>query len=154
LIAVFGVSDDRSLGLAYAEAGDSRARDYLSRVQPADAEVLLRLATVERDPKRATALYEAALRMDPSKPAALVNLGVLYARAGRNADAARLWRRALETNPALEQPVLNLAQILPAADARAVIERYLQFNPGSVAVRKLIPTTAPRAPGALSPRRD
>jgi len=32
---------------------------------------------VERDPKRAASLYEAALRMDPAKPAALVNLGVL-----------------------------------------------------------------------------
>jgi tetratricopeptide (TPR) repeat protein len=148
------VSDDRSLGLAYAETGDSRARDYLNRVQPADADVLLRLATLERDPKRAASLYEAALRMDPHQPAALVNLGVLYARAGRTADAAKLWQRALETNPALEQPVLNLAQILPPAEARAVIERYLQFNPGSVAVRKLIPTTAPPAPGALSPHRD
>jgi len=154
LVAVVGTSDARSLGLAYAELGDARARDYLSRVQPADADVLLRLATLEHDPKRAASLYEAALRMDPHQPAALVNLGVLYARVGRTADAAKLWQRALETNPALEQPVLNLAQILPPAEARVVIERYLQFNPGSVAVRKLIPTTAPLAPGALSPHRD
>jgi tetratricopeptide (TPR) repeat protein len=154
LIAIFGISDDRSLGLAYAETGDARARDYLARAQPADAEVLLRLGVLERDPKRAASLYEAALRMDPAKPAALVNLGVLYAQAGRNGEAAALWRRALETNPSLEQPVVNLSRILPPAEARAVIERYLLFNPGSTAVRKLIPTTAPRAPGALSPRRD
>jgi len=36
-----------------------------------------------------------------------VNLGSIYASAGRLTDAARLWERALESNPATEEAVLN-----------------------------------------------
>jgi Tfp pilus assembly protein PilF len=136
LIAFLGAADARSLGLAYAELGDARARQYLLRAEPADAEVLLRLATLERDPKRAVSLYEAVLQADPSIPSALVNLGALYGQRGRLAEAIRLWKQALETNPAIEGAALNLAQVLPRAEATAVLERYLQFNPGSSTVRK------------------
>ena len=127
---------DRSLGLAYAELEDPRARDHLLRAQPADAETMLRLATLERDPRRAATLYEAVLRTDPARPSALVNLGVIYAQSGRVEQAARLWERALQGNPALEGAALNLAQIRPPAQARAILERYLEFDPASAAVRK------------------
>jgi Tfp pilus assembly protein PilF len=135
LIAFLGAADDHSLGLAYAEVDDSRARDYLRRAKPADADVNLRLATLENDPMRAAALYEAVLRADPTRPVALVNLGVIYARAGRIEEAAKLWQRALTTNPAIEGAALNLAQIRPPVQARAVLERYIEFNPGSTAAR-------------------
>jgi Tfp pilus assembly protein PilF len=136
LVALLGPADDRSLGLAYAELEDPRARELLLRARPADTAVLLRLATLEGDPKRATALYAAVLRADPANPSALVNLGVLYAQSGRADQAARLWERALEANPAIEGAALNLAQIRPPAQARAILERYLQFNPDSSAARK------------------
>jgi len=136
LVAIVGTADDRSLGLAYAELGDSRARDHLTRARPVDADVLLRLATMEADPQKAAAYYEAVLRMDTARPSALVNLGALYAKQGKYQEAARLWERALVVNPAIEGAALNLAQVYTAARARAVLKRYLEFNPGSAAVRK------------------
>jgi Cytochrome c554 and c-prime len=135
LVAFLGLADDRAFGIAYAETGDPRARDRLLRARPADAQVLVRLGTLERNPERSASLYAAALREDPANTAALVNLGVLHAQAGRTGEAARLWRRALDTNPALEGAATNLSQILPAAEARTVLERYLSFNPGATAVR-------------------
>jgi tetratricopeptide (TPR) repeat protein len=135
LQSLLGKSDDRALGLAYAEVGDARARQYLLRAKPADAAVLVRLAALEQNPMLAAKKYEAALREDRANPVALVNLGVLYAKAGRIEDAARMWKRALEVNPAIEGAVLNLARIRPRAEARGVLEEYLRFNPGSVAAR-------------------
>ncbi len=135
LIAFLGTADDRALGLAYAQAGDPRARDYLLRVKPADAQVLLRLAALEPDGNRSIALYQSALRMNPSQIVAMVNLGVLYAKAGRIDEAAHLWEKALEANPATEEAVINLAQVVTADKARALLLRYLQFNPDSVAAK-------------------
>jgi len=130
-----GMSDDRDLGLAYAEVGDTRARERLLRAKPADAAVLVRLAALEQNPKLAKEEYEAVLREDRANPVALVNLGALYAEAGRLEDAARMWKRALEVNPAIEGAALNLARIRPPTEARRVLERYLLFNPGSTAGR-------------------
>jgi len=115
--------------------GDARARQYLIRAKPADAPVLVRLAALEQNPQLAMEKYEAALREDRANPVALVNLGALYAEAGRVEDAARMWIRALEVNPAIEGAAMNLARIRPPAEARAILEDYLRFNPGSVAAR-------------------
>jgi Tetratricopeptide repeat/Cytochrome c554 and c-prime len=127
LVAFAGTADDRALGLAYAELGDPRAREHLLRAQPADATVLLHLGQ-----------YEAVLRDDPTNPVALVNLGVTYARRGRTEEAARLWERALRTNPAIEGAALNLAKVRPAGEARAILQRYLSFNPGSAVARSAL----------------
>jgi tetratricopeptide (TPR) repeat protein len=96
--------------------------------------VRLRLAALEKDAPRATALYESALRLSPSDTIALVNLGALYAGSGRTAEATLLWARALETNPAIEEAALNLAQVLPPSEAQAVLKRYLAVDPASTAV--------------------
>jgi hypothetical protein len=135
LVAFLGKADDRSLGLAYAELGDSRAREYLLRAKPADWRVRLRLAVFEQDPARAAALYESVLRDNPGEPAALVNLGGLYAAAGRTKEAAALWTRALQANPAIEEAVLNLSQVLPAPQSKDLLKRYLTLNPSSAAAR-------------------
>lgn len=135
LTALVGDASDRSLGLAYAELGDSRASGYLLRAQPADAPVLVRLALQQSDKRRAAALYESALRMEPADVVALVNLGVLYGEAGRVEEAGRLWRRALDANPAIEEAVLNLARVSARDDARRVLDRYLEFNPASQSAR-------------------
>ena len=133
---LLGIGDDRALGLAYAELGDARAREYLLRAKPADADVRLRLATLEPDPSRAAALYRSVLQEKPAQTVALVNLGGIYARAGRYEEAATLWERALEANPAIEEAALNLAQIRPVDQARAILRRYLDFNPDSGAARR------------------
>jgi tetratricopeptide (TPR) repeat protein len=135
LQAFLGNSDYRALGLAYAEVGDARARQYLLRAKPMDTPVLLRLAALEQNPKLAIEEYEAVLGEDHANPVALVNLGVLYAQAGRTDDAARMWIRTLAVNPAIEEAVLNLARIRPAGEAREVLRKYLLFNPGSAAAR-------------------
>lgn len=131
LVAFLGDPDDRSLGLAYAELGDPRARAFLLRARPADAEVRLRLAATEPDSGRAIALYQSVLREKPAQTVALVNLGSLYAEAGRLEDAGHLWERALQANPGIEEAVLNLAKIRPPKEARAILKRYIELNPGS-----------------------
>ena len=131
LVAFLGAADDRAVGLAYAELADRRARQYLLRATPQDWLVLLRLAVLEPDSVRATTLYESLLRDNPGETAALVNLGSLYAQAGRLTEAGRLWDRALEANPATEEAVLNLTLIRPPGDSRLILERYLALNPVS-----------------------
>ena len=126
-----GTVDDRALGLAYAELGDKRAREYLLRATPQDWPVRLRLAVLEPDSVRAAQLYESVLRDNPYEPVALVNLGSHLARQGRSDEAGRLWERALATNPALEEAVLNLTQIRSVQEARTLLLRYLELNPVS-----------------------
>jgi hypothetical protein len=135
LVSFLGGVDDRALGIAYAEVGDPRALSFLRKAEPADAQVQLRLAVLEKDRDRAAALYRAVLESDAANTTALVNLGAIYAEAGRPVEAASLWKRALQTNPALEGATLNLSRVLPPAEARDALERYLGFNPGSSAVR-------------------
>jgi hypothetical protein len=130
-----GEVDTRGLGLAYAAVGDPRAREYLLRAKPADAPILIQLAALGQDPIRN---YEAALQEDPSNPVALVNLGALYAQTGKLGDSAQVWERALDVNPAIEAAALNLARIRAATEARAVLERYLMFNPGSSSARSAL----------------
>jgi tetratricopeptide (TPR) repeat protein len=146
LVAFLGTADDRSAGLAYAELGDPRARQYLLRAIPQDWPVQLRLAVLEPDPSRAMKLYESVLRESPGDTAALVNLGSLYAQAGRLADAARLWERALASNPATEEAVLNLSQVRPPAEARRILDRYLELNPVSQKARSRLGALANRTP--------
>lgn len=136
LTVFLGTADDRAWGLAYAETGSPLAREYLLRSQPADAAVLLRLAVLEPDRVRAAKLYEAVLRTEPAQVTALVNLGAIYAEQERTAAAAKLWERALEANPAIEGAVLNLARISKPETARALLRRYLEFNPASPAARR------------------
>ncbi len=127
----FGRADDRSLGLALAELGDNRAREYLLRAEAQDWPVRLRLAASEPEPARAAKLYASVLRDNPAEPAALVNLGSLLAKNGQFEEAAKLWERALIVNPAIEQAVLNLLQIRSGPEANTILERYRRINPSS-----------------------
>ncbi len=135
LVSFLDLADDRALGLAYAELGDPRARAHLLRAQPQDWPVRLRLAVLETNPNRAAALYESVLKDRPSETSALVNLGGIFATAGRVDEAGKLWERALEANPAIEEAALNLAQIRTPAEAMAILQRYLALNPASPAAR-------------------
>lgn len=135
LVPFLGTGDDRALGLAYAELGDKRAREYLLRATPQDWPVRLRLAGEEQDQDRAAQLYEAVLRDNPYEPSSLVNLGILRARQGRTGEARRMWERALTVNPALEAAVLNLTQILSIPESRKILQQYLELNPVSRSAR-------------------
>ena len=140
LVAFVGEASDRSLGLAYAEIGDGRAREYLLRAKPGDWRVRFRLATLELNPERAAALYESLLIGNPGEPVALVNLGSLYATTGRTKAAAALWVRALEANPAIEEAALNLSKVLPEPEATDLLRRYLAVNPTSLSARERLAT--------------
>jgi hypothetical protein len=131
LVPFLGTGDDRALGLAYAELGDKRAREYLLRASPQDWPVRLRLAVLEPDADRAAQLYQSVLRENPYEPAALVNLGAYLARQGRASEAGQLWDRALAVNPALEEAVLNLTQIRSAKESRTHLLKYLSLDPVS-----------------------
>ncbi len=131
-----GPADDRSMGLAYAEMGDARAKEFLLRSKATDSAVLFRLATLESDPNRSAELYRQSVAQGPVRLEALVNLGVLLAQAGDYEAAGSLWRRALAMNPATEAAALNLAKISPVQEAKAVLLRYLEFNPASKAAQK------------------
>jgi tetratricopeptide (TPR) repeat protein len=131
----FWASPTTALSGSPTRTWETPARDFLLRAKPADVEVRLRLAALEHDTGRARALYESVLRENPTHPVALVNLGSLYARAGRVEEAGNLWRRALDTNPGIEEAALNLAQVGTPSEARAILTRYLEFNPGSNTAR-------------------
>lgn len=135
LEAFTGLADARALGLAYAEMGDRRARAYLERANPVDWQVRLRLAAMEPDLVRAATLYEAVLKERPGEVSALVNLGSIYGQAGRTADAIRLWRRALEANPAVEEAALNLSKVLTVQEGAEILRQYLALNPASPAAK-------------------
>jgi len=146
LIPFLGVADDRALGLAYAELGDKRAREHLQRAGPSDWPVRLRLAVLETNPSRAVTLYESVLKEKPGETAALVNLGALYASAGRTEEAAALWERALAANPAIEEAVLNLSRIRPPAAATILLKGYLELNPASPAAHEGLAAITKRTP--------
>ena len=136
ITAFLGVADDRALGLAYAELGDKRAREYLLRASPQDWQVQLRLAVLEPDAAKAAALYESVLKQNPYEPSALVNLGTHLAKQGRTAEAGRLWERALAANPGLEEAVLNLSLIRTVKESQTLLRRYLEVNPVSAKARQ------------------
>jgi tetratricopeptide (TPR) repeat protein len=149
-------ADVRGLGLAYAEiaARDNQpfyaaeALRLLTEALPTcatDAEVLTRLAYLHQtkgDIEQAASLYERALRSDPFKTAAAVNLGVLYAQHGRIDRAIELWRDALASNPGLSEASINLAIALAGKgekpDAWEVLLKALRFDPDSSIELKML----------------
>ena len=147
-------SDERALGLAYAElaaqSGDAfqrrEARRLLQAALPAhaaDAEVLTRLAFLlqaDGDEAQALALYEAALRAEPERTpqclTAAVNAGALHAARGNPARALELWQDALKRQPGLREAALNLAAALrargAAQPANEVMRQLLRFDPDAL----------------------
>jgi len=111
LVALIGTAGEREFGLAYAELNDPRAHDLLTRATPRDAPVLVRLAAYEANSIKAAALYEAALKTEPYNLTALVNLGTLYAQAGRAPEAENLWNRALESDLLNQAARMNLEKL-------------------------------------------
>jgi hypothetical protein len=142
-----GNAEDRELGIGYAILAQRekngtyrrRALDHLEaarREQQADSEVLLYLADLynQRSQREsAIALYEQAIRMDPSQLTGSVALGAIRMEQGRFQEAIELWTDALSKNPALMLVRGNLAAALlrvgDRAGAKTVLEQALSFNP-------------------------
>jgi tetratricopeptide (TPR) repeat protein len=151
-------SDDRMLGLAYAEAAltssnrfhESEALRLLTAAlklnpETRDAEMFARIGFLHQqrgDMMRAGRAYETALQIDSHRIDALVNLGGIYAAQGKMEDAARLWRDALEYNIGLTEASINLARIYRSqrklSQARDVLQRALRFDPDSGPAGRLL----------------
>lgn len=136
----------RELGLAYAQAAQrfaddgyrSKALELLDLAPNKDAEALVYLAELRRDP----ALFEKVLRLDPSQLTALVTLGAMRAEQGKAKDAMDLWQRALQINPGLPLVRYNLARLLSQhgrlPEAARHLEEVLEFQPVFPDARKLL----------------
>jgi hypothetical protein len=136
-------SDDRMLGLAYAEVALESGEPFhrrealrlLRRALPeaaGDWNLLTRLAFLE-EPDAALALYERSLAVRPRQPVALVNAGALHAARGNLPRAMEYWLRALSMNPGLSEASRNLATALRAAgrgdEAQRVLREAARFDP-------------------------
>jgi hypothetical protein len=155
--------DPRDLGLAYgqiAELGNAYAASESLRLlqtiipsYPNDVEVLTRLAYLYQQKgelARARELYERAVRQGPSRPVAANNLGVLYASTGQESRVLSLWRETFKNSPWQGELGVNFAIVLlrrgERAEARAVLERALLFNPDLTRAKALLRELGPDGP--------
>ena len=80
--------------------------------------------------------------MNPTQSSAPMNLGAYQIEQGHDEEAIRLFKEALKISPALLLVRLNLAVALnrtgKPAQARAVLEKALEFNPSFTAARELL----------------
>src|SRR5262249_37238967 len=70
---------------------------------------LAKSAEVRADWRTAESEYREALRLAPDWAEAMVNLGIVYNRQGKNDDALAAFTRAAEINPQLVGAQLNIA---------------------------------------------
>ena len=148
-------ASDRDLGLAYARLlEDGRNAVYEARAfellktaiaqQPNDVPAMVQLANLYgyRNDERAIALYEQAVRADPSQVVAANNLGAILMSFGRSAEAIRLWSTVLERGPGFEAARMNLAvaqfRAGDATAARETLIKGLDLNPGAREMRALL----------------
>jgi tetratricopeptide (TPR) repeat protein len=68
--------------------------------------------------------YENVLELDPTNEVALNNLGIVYSRSGKNADAERVYRLGIETD-ASNSNYVNLAGTLFLQDKRHEVQETL-----------------------------
>ena len=112
-------------------------------------------ALLENDLPRAQEALTLAVDLDPDFNKALNNLGVHYLRSGRSDDAVRLFREALERDPADVALMTNLARALQtqgqsqeAAELLAQLDEVGQTSPfyfiyrGDMALAEGDPTKA------------
>lgn len=99
-----------------------KKRDVMERVQPGSSEIPDEFFYRKANPEHAVALtdlgfaklqqdenekarqyFEQALDVDPENPYAMINLGVVYEREGKTADAEAMYRKVLELEPGTEE---------------------------------------------------
>jgi tetratricopeptide (TPR) repeat protein len=90
----------------------------------------------------AVALYERAVRADPSQVVAASNLGTYLMKKGRATEAMRLWSDVLARSPGLEIARMNLALARRLAgeyeSAKQVLRDGLNLNPGATEMQRLL----------------
>ncbi len=149
-----GLSNPRDTAMAYAAAAVSSpslrpsAYAQLQAAAPAnpnDVPLLAQLAQFHERMGRqepATTLYSQILTLDPTHPAAAINLGTALIRQGKSTEAIALWLRALATNPGLIGARLNLAvaqfQSGNHPAARKSLEQVLDYEPNHPTARQML----------------
>jgi len=82
------------------------------------------------------------LELEPLYPAAIGNLGVVYATTGRKQDAIASFRRAIELDPDYEQAhriwVSSLAVDGALAEAEGELKQALAIDPEDVIAAQVI----------------
>jgi cytochrome c-type biogenesis protein CcmH/NrfG len=161
LLTAFGgaAPSTRDLGLAYAivalreqnKTYSDRAFELLreaERNDPNDPQTLSYLADLyksRKDDGTAEALYERLYKADPTQSSAPMNLGAYQMEQGHYAEAIRLFEAALRISPALVLVRLDLAVALihegRRDEARAVLQKALEFNPSFKPARDLLAET-------------
>jgi tetratricopeptide (TPR) repeat protein len=113
----------------------------------ADAPALVYLAEFYRDAgddAHALPLYEQVWRLDKTQYAAAAALGAYRMQGGDWTGAIALWRAALAIHPAMTLVRVNLATALLRTgqpdEAKAMLEKALEFNPASAEARELLST--------------
>ena len=148
----------RDLGMAYAMAGRREQNTtYLDRAFAllreavaaggADAPAIANLAEFYRNRKddaHALPLYEQAWRMDPTQAPVAAALGAYQMQRRNLGEAIQLWNRTLAIDPAMVLVRANLAVALVrtgrADQARAVMQKALEFNPSFQPARDFLQT--------------
>jgi hypothetical protein len=91
---------------------------------------------------KAIAKLEQAIRIDPSYRDAHINLGVLYVRLGRTADARAEFQKALEIGPPIAPLYVDLALASSAlGDYRAAetfAHKAQELDPGNATTQKVL----------------
>jgi Flp pilus assembly protein TadD len=91
---------------------------------------------------KAIAKLEKAIRIDPSYRDAHCNLGVLYARTGRTADARAEFQKALDIGPPAAPIYANLALTSAVVGefrvAQGFARKALELDPGNSAAQLLL----------------
>jgi tetratricopeptide (TPR) repeat protein len=89
--------------------------------------------------------FQAVLKVQPKNIGALGNLGVVYSRMGKTADAIAVYRRALKLAP--DDPLLNLNLGLAYlkqenyAAAKDLFQATLEAQPANAQARELLAST-------------
>ena len=143
--------DDRDFGLAYAklaENGDEfatlRGLQLLQSAlpkNPNDSSLLAGLAFLlkrQGQDEEAIRIFRKSLESDPRNSWAAANLGVLYKKRGDPGRALALWEEVFLRSPFYAG--LNLSSLDCSlgrlSQARAVLQRMLEFDPDSIEIRR------------------
>jgi tetratricopeptide (TPR) repeat protein len=94
------------------------------------------------DTDRALKYWQQALELRPDYPEALNNLGVLFLRQGRTAEAQEEFQKAIRVAADFDQPYLNLARLYitqgEKTRAREILMELLSRHPEHAAARSML----------------
>jgi Flp pilus assembly protein TadD len=94
------------------------------------------------DTDRAVKYWQQALELRPDYPEVLNNLGVLFLRQGRTAEAQEQFQKAIHVAADFDQPYLNLARLYVAqgekSRARELLQQWLARHPDHAVAKSML----------------